>query len=43
MISLILSIAFMILVVGLAVRWALREDRRRKLAAAHDTKEGVNA
>ena len=43
MISLIFSIAFMILVVGLAVGWALREDRRRKFAAAHDTKEGVKA
>ena len=43
MISLIFSIAFMILVVGFAVRWALREDRRRKHAAAPDPKEGVNA
>jgi hypothetical protein len=43
MISLIFSVGLTILVVGLAVRWALREDRRRKLAAAHDTKEGVNA
>ena len=43
MISLVVSIGVMILVVGLAVRWALREDRRRKLAAGNETKEGVNA
>jgi len=43
MISLVFSIGVMILVVGLTVRWALREDRRRKLAAANETKEGVNA
>jgi hypothetical protein len=43
MLSLIFSIGLLVLVIALAVRWALREDRRRKLASVDDTKEGLKA
>jgi hypothetical protein len=43
MLTLILVLLLMVLLVGSAVSWAVREERRRKLAAGDETKEGVNA
>jgi hypothetical protein len=43
MISLILVLGLMVLLIFFTVRWAVREDRRRKLASVDDTKEGLNA
>lgn len=43
MTSLILVLIIMVLLAVSTVRWAVREDRRRKLATGDDTKEGLNA
>jgi hypothetical protein len=43
MISLILVLGLLVLLIALTVSWAVREDRRRRLASGDDTKEGLKA